>query len=89
MGSDATLLIEAVWRIIWMNIWMGGWVEEGSAIQQTRGPQTQHDQTPPRAIPFNTTHSKAEWGGEPRFQGHWFPDLPITSLPLKLLDHSS
>ena len=25
MGSDATLLIEAVWRIIWMNRWVGGW----------------------------------------------------------------
>lgn len=65
VSSDATLLIKAVWRIIWMNRWMGGWVEEGSAIQQTRGRQTQHDQTPPRAIPFNTTHSKAEWGGKP------------------------
>ena len=67
---------------------MGGWVEEGSAIQQTRGPQTEHDQTPPPAIPL-ATHGEAEWGGEPRFQGHWFPDLPVTSLPLKLLGHSS
>lgn len=52
--------------------------------QQTGGPN-------PSLVPgpFTTSLREVEAGWEPGSRSHWFPDLPVTSLPFQHLDYGS